>query len=135
MNKRRVDSLIPAAYQALSDVGIAEKSGKLNSKWRGQISSFGASIAQGSLLAAVSFFSAQGGAKVDRAKLMKAIEKLLDLNMPLYEYVRITQERKAKEEIINTAIALKLAMNLYDMGKGSNNNAEPSEHELELPAE
>ena len=117
MNKRKVDALIHKAYHVLQEVEIS-KSGKINKAWRGQISSFGASIAMGSLLAAVSFFSAQGGADVDRSKLMKAIEKLIGCRGSLYDYVDTTEERKAKEEIINAAVALKLAMNLYDLGKG-----------------
>jgi CRISPR-associated protein Cmr5 len=124
MNKRKVDELIPQAYQVLRDVRIADEQGKVDGKWRGQISSFGASIAQGSLLAAVSFFSAQGGADVDRSKLMEAIKRLLKKEQPLFKYVEGTDKRKAKEEILNAAVALKLAMNLYELGKGGKNDAD-----------
>ena len=121
MNKRMVDELIPQAYGVLAekDIGIADEQGKIDSRWRGQISSFGASVAQGSLLAAVSFFSAQGGAEVDRSKLMKAIAKLLNLDKPLFDYVKAADPLTAKENVINAAIAIKLAMSLYDMGKGA----------------
>ena len=125
MNKRRIDDLIPQAYTALETVKIAEK-GKIDSSWRGQISSFGASVATGSLLAAVVFFSAKSEkTKVDdRKKLMDAIAKLIG-EEDIYEYVKTADKRTAKENIMNAAVALKLAMNLYDLGKGEK-NAEPS---------
>jgi CRISPR-associated protein Cmr5 len=118
VNKRKIDELIPKAYRVLGDTGIMGKNSDINSKWRGQIASFGASVAQGSLLSAVSFFSAQGSAEVDRSKLMKAISELIGWDKSLYVYVCETEARVAKEKILNAAIALKLAMNLYDLGKG-----------------
>ena len=146
MNKRKVDDLIPQAYEVLKTAGIVEKdengefTGKIDSAWRGQISSFGASTAQGSLLAAVSFFSAKSEkTKVeDRSKLMNAIFLLLpeedkDGNTRLFDYVvnmkKLKKEHEAKQKIINAAVSLKLAMNLYDLGKGGGKDAEPEENE------
>ena len=142
MNKHEVDRMIPQAYEVLSQVRIAEN-GKVNKAWRGQISSFGASIMQGSLLSAVSFFSAQGGAETKRERLMMAIwlllnrekqfnisfepkndeekEKYKEVATRLYKQVQPQpNDKKLKEDIVNAAVALKLAMNLYDMGKGTN---------------
>ena len=122
MNKRRVDALIPEAYGVLQEVGIA-KEGKVDKAWKGQIASFGAAIATGSLLAAVSFFSTQEQAKLPRERLMKAIFRLIkDQNQAtnLFEYVlqcnndTDSKRRMIKENIVNSAIALKLAMNLYE---------------------
>jgi CRISPR-associated protein Cmr5 len=120
VNKKRVDSLIPEAYKKLEITGIVE-GGKIKNTWRGQISSFGAAVATGSLLAAVSFFNAQGNSDVPRQKLMEAIFSLIGSVSgcsSLFEYVvkckKDGRERSAKEEIINGAIALKLAMNLYE---------------------
>lgn len=129
MNKREIDRLIPRAYGILSDLKIMGSDSEKNRKWRGQISSFGASIAQGSLLAAVSFFSAQNGAEVDRSKLMSAIARLVNYDGKLFDYVCTTDERRAKESILNAAVALKLAMNLYDLGKGGKKDAKPQEDE------
>ena len=120
MKKQKIDELIFRAYHILNDVGIV-KDGKIDSAWRAQISSFGAFIAHGSLLAAVSVFSAEGNAKVDRSKLMDAIAKLLGLNKPLFKYVE-EADRKVKESVLDAAIALKLAMNLYDLGKRESKN-------------
>jgi CRISPR-associated protein Cmr5 len=116
MNKRKIDQLIPDAYAMLAEVNIAED-GKIEKAWRGQISAFGAAISTGSLLAAIAFFSEQGSAKVEREHLMTAIAKLIGQD-DLFKYVKSEDERKAKEEIINAAIALKLAMNLYVLVRG-----------------
>ena len=128
MNKRKIDELIPDAYKALKEVGIVEDN-KIDKAWRGKIASFGASIAMGSLLAAVCFFSVKSEkTKVDdKSKLADAIFLLLDNSEKagssrLFEYVeknlKAGKERRAKENILNAAIALKLAMNLYDLEKG-----------------
>lgn len=140
MNKNKIDALIPNAYLVLNDVGIVEDGKKIDKAWQGQIASFGASIAQGSLLAAVSFFSAKSEkTKVDdRSKLTVAMFKLLDDtdkngSNSLFEYVekkkKAGKEHEAKENILNIAIALKLAMNLYELGRGTKNGAESSENE------
>ena len=121
MNKKQVDSLIPEAYLMLRDAGIAEN-GKIDKTRRGQISSFGAAVTTGSLLAAVSFFSVQESRGVPRRQLMDAIFRLIDHkngSTDLFDYVvksrQAGKEQIAKEEIINRAIALKLAMNLYEL--------------------
>ena len=72
MNKKAIDRLIPFAYSAISDCGIAQK-GVVNKTYRGQISTFGASIHMGSLLAAISFFSDDGNSSVNRVKLLDAL--------------------------------------------------------------
>lgn len=121
MNKRVVDALIPRAYEVLQEVEIVNANNEISNEFRGYISSFGASIAQGSLLSAVSFFSVQNGAKKDRGLLMIAIKTLLppDNNATLFDFVKNTENMKrAKEDIVNAAIALKLAMNLYVVKKG-----------------
>lgn len=118
MNKESIDAMIPKAVEALKEVKIAEN-GKINKTYRGQISTFGASIMNGSLLAAVAFFSDKGGASVDRTRLMKAICSVLGIDTSenaLFNYVKNTKgdERyKCREDIINASIALKLAMNVY----------------------
>ena len=157
MNKRVVDEWLLTAYKVLADVKIFnEKKEKnpdekdkydrividntIDKSWRGQIASFGAAIAMGSLTSAVAFFCTQGGAKLNRSLLLKAIWMLLTkkgddfANWPLnengkekavgevmYSFVdaRVKADpEKAKEDFINAAIALKLAMNLYALKEG-----------------
>ena len=125
MVKKRVDIYNPKAYEVLRIVEI-EKDNKINSTFRGQIASFGAMIAMGSILSAVALFSAtKSNASVDRVKLMQAIYAIIkDVTgeIPkdaLFEYV--TQEIKkgnkntVTEKIKDAAIAIKLAINLYEV--------------------
>ena len=123
IDKARVDKLISEAPKALEDAKIAID-GKLDKGYRGQISAFGAAISMGSVLSAVAFFNKDGSDKdhddqrkesnYSRSKLMRAIELLLKQKKnSLPEY---TQQKEAKSEILHAAIALKLAMSLYDWG-------------------
>jgi hypothetical protein len=120
MNKRKVDDLLPKAYQVLADVGIAQN-GKIENGYRGQIATFGAAAMSGSLLSAIAFFSAKGKSDSDRPKLLKAIRALLpqeDEQTNLFEYVKAHRDDpQVKEDVFSAAIALKLAMNLYQLTK------------------
>lgn len=122
MNKKRIDEYIPRAYRALSDTGIADN-GTIDASYKGQIASFGAMIATGSVLSAIALFSARGKTDTDRTKLMKAIYAVIHgltgeiADNALFNYVQAEKNRGkirfAKEEVTDAAIALKLAMNLY----------------------
>lgn len=118
MNKKRVNEWLLIAKEALEKSEIVEN-GKINKTYRGQISSFGAAVVMGSLPAAVAFFSEQGGSIVERNKLVQAM------------YYCIFQEKKSEKEILDfvvkndtiemrekftdAAIALKLAMNFFEL--------------------
>ncbi len=124
MNKAEIDKMLPKAYELLSKNGIADKSGNIVKTYRGQISSFGAAITGGSLLSAIAFFSDKGGSDVDRPALMKCIAELVHDNkssdsgkMELFDYVLSNKnnQEECKERILNAALALKLAMNLYNL--------------------
>ena len=130
MNKKLVDSLLPDAVQVLRDTEIA-KNGKIDKAFRGQISAFGATVSTGNLLAAAAFFNNQGGAKVKRDSLTNAInlllerQKLAETGETLFDTIRQAgSRRKIKEQVLAGAVALKLAMNLYDMGNGAKNSGE-----------
>lgn len=121
MNKNTVNQEIHIAYETLEEVGIASN-GKINKTYRGQISSFGAAVTMGSLLSAITFFSQDGKSEVSRSKLMEAILIVLrkrgiadESDKKLFEFVEKIEEEEIKEEILNIAIALKLAMNLYEL--------------------
>lgn len=118
MNKTKINELLPRAVEILKTTGIVYDGNKICKTYRGQISTFGAAVYSGSLLAAVAFFSDRGGAEADRVKLMKAIYSLITKKEPngkdaLYNYV--SENKNCKEEVINAAIALKIAMNVYDL--------------------
>ena len=130
MNKKRVDGWVSTAYDAIISSGIAEKNEatgqyEVAKSFRGQVSAFGAAIVMGSLKSAVAFYSTQGNAKEDRAKLLVAIYKIITGNInanknptDIFNYIR-DEEKKANSDIkckvIDASIAIKLAMNLFHL--------------------
>ena len=124
MDKKLVDRLLPTAVQVLQDEGVAEN-GRIPKTFRGQISSFGAAVSAGSLLAAAAFFNEQGGAKSERQKLMEAINKMMKQEKlvehtgeSLFDTIHANQsDRSVKDKVLSCAVALKLAMNLYELTK------------------
>lgn len=133
MSKQRIDEYLPFAYEALSECGVAANN-EINKTFRGQISTFGAAITMGSLLASVAFFSEQGGSTTERQKLMKSIHYVISRSEnedvsrcssnSLFMLVKNTREEhidSLKEKILDAAIALKLAMNLYSLKKDGKN--------------
>ena len=124
MNKNTINQQMQFAYEALAEAGIADVSGNISKTFRGQISSFGAALTMGSLLPAIAFFSNDGGSSVQRSKLMAAILLVLQKNgkakkdvKTLFDYAKSGNEDACKDEILNAAISLKLAMNLYNLVK------------------
>ncbi len=124
MNKATVNQEMQQAYEALTEVEIANKKGEIEKNFRGQISSFGAAITMGSLLPAIAFFSKDAGSEVARSKLPKAILAVLKKrgaegsnadNLFVYaeNMIKKGKEAECKEEILNASVAIKLAMNLY----------------------
>lgn len=142
MNKKDVNEKIDYAYRALTECKIAENN-KIVKTFRGQISSFGAAVEMGSLKPAILFFSEQGGSSVKRTNLMDAIhyiliqcdkeksrmqsskEKVSNVKEPnssesLYQYIKNKEakgvpEYRLKEDVLSAAIAIKLAMNLFEL--------------------
>ena len=121
MNKNIINEEISLAYDAIREVGIANEKGEVQKTFRGQVTSFGASVLMGSLLSSIAFFSDDKKASVDRSLILKAIfyilekqEKVGAEETDLIKYAHSNQKEK-KEEILNAATALKLAMNLYHL--------------------
>ena len=127
MNKIAIDRNLPYAYKAIIDAEIS-KDGKVNKSYRGQISTLGAAITMGSIKSAICFFSekANNNSDVDRSKLLKAISYVLKNGEDTREQYKKVDDFKVyilnsdldiealKEDIINAAIAIKLAMNLFE---------------------
>lgn len=118
MNKKRVEGWILTAKEALEICKIA-KDGKIDKNFRGQISSFGAAVVMGSLKSAVAFFSEKGGAEVERSRLISAMYYCIsgEKSAPkdVLEIVCNGDEKELKEQFIDASIALKLAMNFYNL--------------------
>ena len=92
-NKNRTDSYIPDAIKALEACGIA-KDGKIDSSYRGQISSFGAAVTIGSFKQAVAFFAQDaknGDSKINRSDLILAIDYVI--NPKKYPEEKITGKK------------------------------------------
>lgn len=121
------DEMIIKAIPILKTVGIVKKDEKKNDQkyilksFRSQISSFGAAVEMGSLLSAVAFFSNKGGSDTDRPKLMQAIYMLITNTeencneKALLVYVKDNNTAETKRNVIDAAVALKLAMNAYEL--------------------
>lgn len=117
MNKQRVNDWIDPAATALEVAGIA-KNGKIDSKFRGQISTFGAAVTMGSLKSAAAFFAKQGGAAVPRERLLTAMYYVINREEKkpneVFRYICESDDHHTREQFVDAAIALKLAMNLYE---------------------
>ncbi len=118
MDKKQIDRMIPVAYQSLSKLS---KNGKIDKTYRGGVSRFGAAVSMGSLESAAAFFSAdKSGASYDRKELGKIIVKTASLGKTektLYDYVMGNTEDKnvLKNRVLDAAVAVKLALNLYEL--------------------
>jgi len=124
MNKRVINNEIQIAYETLSEVGIV-KDNKVNKTFRGYVSTFGAAIVMGSLLPAIAFYNNKENDL--RKKMLDAILEVLKRDgkakeeKTLFDYakkrINAGEEAACKEDIVNAAIAIKLAVNLYELVK------------------
>ncbi len=117
MNKKRVDGWIPLAREALETCGVV-KEGVIDRSAQGLLSSFGAMVLSGSLRAAVAYFCDRGRLGPDRPRLLSAIYYCISGHYVEPQQVLSTvcaQDSPAlKEQFIDAAIALKLAMGVYE---------------------
>ena len=146
-NKRKIDEYISKAIEVLNNnEKIVKEGGKIDKTFSGQIATFAVAVSTGSLLSAVAFFSDNGGASNERSSLMDVIYKIVidensqaitnqendsNINSKLLEHVKneykefklkndIVSYNRIKEDILNAAIAVKLAMNFYELVDNSN---------------
>ena len=122
INKRRVDDMIPRAYDYLQKSKIV-KDGKIIKTYRSAIATFGAAVAMGSLISGTTFFYAKNeNVKIDRKELANILLQLVcdkdnqGQYSDLFDYVKTRDNsQETKELIMDAAVALKLAMNLYEL--------------------
>lgn len=127
MGKRRINQWIAPAYQVLITCGIAQD-GVVPSAFRSQVSSFAAASIMGSITAAAAFFSTQGNSSIHRELLLSAMYCLVSGRYDIVEkpavvfrYICNNQNSESHEDFLDAAVALKLAMNLFDLGKEDGN--------------
>lgn len=118
MNKKHVDGWILTAKEAIEKSGIS-KDGKVEKGFRGKISSFGAAMVTGSFKSAVAFFVDKGDSGVDRPLLLVAIYYVIhgQIVTPqnVLEYVCANDNKEVREQFLDAAIAVKLALNFYEL--------------------
>ncbi len=132
-NKRKIDEYIPKAIDSLSKNTKIVKNGTIASGFAGQIATFSVAVSMGSLLSAVAFFSEQKQAIVERQELMNVLYEIItreDLNTTkgsepkllahvrkkyeeTYKNKNILEYRRFQQDILNAAIAVKLAINFF----------------------
>lgn len=120
MDKKKVNALIPIAYEVLK----AEFSkGEIPSEFRGYFSAVGAAITTGSLLSAIAFVSRKSESTAEaRHKVPGLILNVFKSDNEikeetLFDYVRKSDDQKMQEQVLNATLALKLALNLFELKK------------------
>lgn len=132
MNKRKVEYYLPKSIEALNNDNckIVKKIKKddgtiktnIDKTFRGYISSFGAAVTMGSFKAAVAFFSTQSGAEQPRQELIRLLwfltkdewKNAQDISKEIISKDN-DELNRLKEEFLNASIAVKLAMNAYNL--------------------
>ena len=127
MNRILIEQYIPTAYKVLKNNPEIYVNEKISGTLKGNIASFGAAIQMGNLLSAVAFFNQQGGAAEKRQELLHVILDILKEHgdapgtcTTLFDYICDMGERempKAKQLVVCAAVAVKLAMNLFEPEK------------------
>jgi CRISPR-associated protein (Cas_Cmr5) len=144
MKKKMQDSIVHA-LSVITKVGMLEK-GKLPNEYKGYISSYGAAVGQSGLLPATMFFSEKPAqnpkltdTKLRRTKLMRAIYAVLKKEGEpstnehvLLNYAKLNYTNRTEiQNILNAAVALKMAMRAYssDTDTPSVNNQSESQNQ------
>ena len=123
MNKKRVDKYLPLAIDAIEKCSISNEKGDVTKTFRGNISSFGAAVTMGSFKAAVAFFSQKNKSTIDRQNLIAAMWYVVkngekkDVADICKEILRMngTELDAITAEFLDASIAIKLAMNVYNL--------------------
>lgn len=126
MNKQEVNRLLPLARDVLKERFLDKP---VPAVYRGYVSTFGAAVSQGSLAAAVAFYSNKNkNSDEDTSLIMDMILQILKRDgrvvndeEDLFDYVVGSGSGNflIKQEVLHAAIALKLAMNLFIIKQSS----------------
>lgn len=122
--KKQVEKYLPAAIDIIVEVEIANEKLEVENKFNGYFSSLGAAIVQSGLIPALAFFSNENSeASRERAKILKAIYKLVVVDegqipaRALLDYAIKSNDIKLTSKIIDATVALKLATRTYNLKK------------------
>lgn len=132
MSKKTINDFLSIAYQGITKSALYDrKKGELKGNCKAQITSFGAAVKMGSLLSAIAFFSNQNKSEVNRIELMKLIYYVIKKGEVDFEeieknklFIYAQENNKIQEEILDAAIAIKLAFNLFEKETSTNNKGD-----------
>lgn len=129
MSKKRINDFLPFAYEGISKTKLYDnEKDKVIGNCKAQITSFGAAVNMGSLLSAIVFFSNNNKSKIERVELMKLIYYVIKKGnqdfeeIKSYDLFNYANDNNVKQEILDAAIAIKLAFNLYEENTSSDDN-------------
>ena len=117
MNKRYIESAIPKAIEFIKNEPkiYNDELKKVPNEFMGYISSFSVSVTMSGSMQSIIFYSDKGSAKFHREAMLDVIRKLMDV-----QDLRGHLERNplAKEKLLDSAIAFKMALRVFDLEKG-----------------
>ncbi|BAQ13947.1 putative CRISPR-associated protein [Clostridium botulinum] len=136
MNKINIENQIPIAIDLINEFIEDQKFfkkqdkefGQVPKEYKGYIANFGASIIQSGLLATVAFYEQNDSkSNADRKILTKLILKTIYKNKKiewkenetLLNYVLVNDTKKIEKDVIDAAIAIKLAIRVFNFTENS----------------
>jgi len=120
MNKRYIEKSIPKAIELImnnSKIYNQEKK-QVPNEFMGYISSFAVSVTMSGAIQAIIFYQDKGSAKFHREAVLEVIRELMDVPN-LMEHLK--HNPLDKEKLLDSAIACKMALRVFDLKKGMKN--------------
>lgn len=124
MRKAQIDGFIKEAIKLVGegDTKLVRENGKIPKEFKGYVASLGTSLMQCGLIPSVALFSDLSSGSKEKEKILNVIYHLLKQDdwpgTLLQKVIAISagssEEEKLKEEILDAAIALKLAIRTYE---------------------
>lgn len=123
MNKRYIESSIPKAIKAIKENSkiYNKDSKKVPNEFNAYVSSFAVSVTISGAVQAVVFYSNQGSARFPRDEILKVLASLMDIDTLDNLRIHIEKNPLAKEKLLDSAIAFKMALRVFNLKKGMKN--------------
>ncbi len=123
--KKRIENYLPEAIKLIKEVKIADNNNKVDNRFSGYFSAFGAAIVLSGMKPALAFY-ANSNKIDDRTKILHAVYKLVvpegeqkdwkPKELLLY-YTENENNKMLKHKILDATVALKLAVRTYNLEK------------------
>jgi len=118
MNKKYIEEKIPEAIELIKNnnkIYFKDKDAVPN-EFVGYISSFAVAVTQSGPIQAITFYQDKGSAKYHREEMLKVIKQLMGVKGDFIEYIKNNPDKKSK--LIDSAIAFKMALRVFNLKKG-----------------